>query len=68
MDANIRIRKVQETNVGLDMNVTHQVLTYADDVNLISDDTRTMERNADLLLNSCKDIGLVVNIGNNRAK
>jgi hypothetical protein len=31
-------RKVQETNLGLDMNGTHQVLPYADDVNLIGDD------------------------------
>ena len=29
------IMKVQETNLGLDMNCTHQVLAYADDVNLI---------------------------------
>ena len=27
------IRKVQETNLGLDMNDTHQVFAYADDVN-----------------------------------
>ena len=33
------------------------------DVNLISDDIRTIERNADVLLNACKDIGLAVNIG-----
>ena len=26
-------RKVQETNLGLDMNGAHQVLAYADDVN-----------------------------------
>ena len=38
------IRKVQETNLGLDMNGTHQVLAYADDVNLISDDIRTIEK------------------------
>ena len=31
------IRKVQKTNLGLDMNGTHQVLAYADDVNLISE-------------------------------
>ena len=36
---------------------------YADDVNLIGDDIRTIERNADVLLNACKDIGLAVNIG-----
>ena len=38
------IRKVQETNLGLDINGTHQVLAYADDVNLIGDDIRTIER------------------------
>ena len=46
------IRKVQETNLGLDMNGTHQVLTYADDVNLIGEDIRTIERNADVSLNA----------------
>ena len=56
-------RKVQETNLGLDMNGTHQVLAYADDVNLIGDDIRAIERNADVLLNACKDIGLAVNMG-----
>ena len=38
------------------MNGTHQV-------NLIGDDIRTIERNADVLLNACKDIGLAVNMG-----
>ena len=44
------------------MNGTHQVLAYADDVNLIGDDIRTIERNTDVLLDVCKDIGLAVNI------
>ena len=38
------------------MNVTHQVLAYADNI-------RTIKRNAEVLLNDCKDIGLVVNTG-----
>ena len=42
------------------MNGTHQVLAYADDVNLIGDDIRTIERNADVLLNACEDIRLMV--------
>ena len=42
---------------------THQVLAYADDVDLIGDDIRTIERNAEVLLNACKDIGLAVNTG-----
>ena len=45
------------------MNGTHQVLAYVNDVNLIGDDIRTIERNADVLLSVCKDIGLAVNTG-----
>ena len=45
------------------MNGTHQVLPYADGVNLIGDDIRPVERNAEVLLNACKDIGLAVNTG-----
>ena len=40
------------------MNGTNQVLAYANDVNLIGDDIRTIEINADVLLNVCKDTGL----------
>jgi hypothetical protein len=31
------IRKVQEIQVGLKLNGTHQLLAYADDVNLLGD-------------------------------
>ena len=53
--------KVQVTNLGLDLNGTNQVLAYVDDVNLIGDDMRTIERNADVLLNAC--VGLAGNTG-----
>ena len=36
-------------------------MAYADDVNLIGDDIRAIERNTDVLLNACEDIGLAVN-------
>jgi hypothetical protein len=36
------IRKVQENQVELKLNGTHQLLTYADDVNLLVDDTDTI--------------------------
>ena len=36
------------------MNGAHRVLTYVDDVNLIGDDIRTLERNTDVLLNACE--------------
>ena len=33
----------------------YQVLTYADDVNLIGDDIRTIEINAEVLIKTCLD-------------
>jgi hypothetical protein len=33
------IRKVQENQVGLKLDGTHQLLAYADDVNLLEDNT-----------------------------
>jgi hypothetical protein len=39
------------------------ICIHQDDVNLIGDDIRTTEINADVLSNACKDIGLVVNTG-----
>jgi hypothetical protein len=36
------IRKVQENQVGLKLNGTHQLLAYADDVNLLGDNIDTM--------------------------
>ena len=30
------------------------IMPYVDDANLIGDDTRTIERNANMLLNACK--------------
>jgi hypothetical protein len=38
-------------------------LAYADYVNLVSDIIRTIERNANVLLNACKNIGLAVKTG-----
>ena len=38
-------------------------MAYVDNVNLLGDDIRTIERNADVLLNACKDISLAVNTG-----
>ena len=45
------------------MNGTHRVFVYADDVNLIGDDIRTIECNGEVLLNACKDIGLAIKTG-----
>jgi hypothetical protein len=39
------IRKVQETQVGLKLNGTHQLLAYADDVNLLGDNIKEKHGN-----------------------
>jgi hypothetical protein len=38
------IRKVQGNQVGLKLNGTHQFLFYADDVNLLGDNTDTIKK------------------------
>jgi hypothetical protein len=38
------IRKVQENQVGLKLNGTHQLLAYADDVNLLGDTIDTINK------------------------
>jgi hypothetical protein len=44
------IMKVQETQVGLKLNGTHQLLAYADDVNLLGDNIDTIKKNTKKLI------------------
>jgi hypothetical protein len=44
------IRKAQENQVGLKLNGTHQLLAYADDVNLLGFDIDTVNRITETLL------------------
>ena len=55
------IKRVQVNQDGLKLNGTHQLLTYADDVNILGGSAHTVKENAHALLVVTKEIGLEVN-------
>jgi sorting nexin-29 len=55
------IMNAQENQVGLKLNGTHQLLVYADDVNLVGDNIDTIKKNTETLINASKEVGLEVN-------
>jgi hypothetical protein len=56
------IRKVQENQVGLKLNGTHQLVAYADDVNLLGDNIDTIKKNTETLIDASKEVGLEINV------
>jgi hypothetical protein len=55
------IRRVQEKQEGLKLNGTHQLLAYADDVNIWGENIYTVQNNIEALLDAGKEVGLEVN-------
>ena len=55
------IRSVHVNQDGLKLNGTHQILTYADGVNILGGRARTVKKNAEALVVATKEIGLDVN-------
>jgi sorting nexin-29 len=55
------IRGVQANQEGLKLNGTHQLLVYADDVNILGGSVHALKKNTETLVFASKEIGLEVN-------
>jgi len=55
------IRRVHVNQDSLILNGTHQLLAYADDVNIWEGSVHTVKKNAEALVAATKEIGLEVN-------
>ena len=55
------IRRVQVNQDGLKLNGTHQLLVYADDVNILGGSVHTIKKNSEALIMANKEIGLELN-------
>ena len=60
----MHLGKVQIINWGVYLNGTYRILAYADFVNIIGNNKRTIKIIADHVLNFCKDMILAVNTRN----
>ena len=55
------IKRVQVNQDGLKLNGTHQLLAYADYVNILGGNVHTVKENEEALLVATKEIGLELN-------
>jgi hypothetical protein len=55
------IRKVQENQVGVELNETYQLLVYAADINLVGSSINSTKENTETLLEARRDVSLEIN-------
>jgi hypothetical protein len=55
------IKRVQANQEGLKLNGTHQLLVYADNVNILGGSVHDIKKNREALVAANKEIGLEVN-------
>jgi hypothetical protein len=60
------IRRVQANQEGLKLNGTHQLLVYADDINILGGGIHSIKKNTEDLVVATKKIGLEVNAENTK--
>jgi len=51
---------------GTKLNGTHQLVVYADDVNILGESVCTIKKNSEALVMTSKKIGLEVNVDKTR--
>jgi len=60
------ICKIQANQDGLILNATHQILVYADNINMMSRSIHTIKKNKDTVVLPSKETGLEVNAENTK--
>jgi hypothetical protein len=60
------IKKVQESEMGLKLNGTHQLLSYADGLNILGDNIYTVNKNTETLTDASKKVSLEINVEKNK--
>ena len=55
-------RRVPVNQDGLKLNGTHQLLVYADDVNILGESLHIIKENTEALVVASKEVGLEVNV------
>ena len=54
-------RRAQVNQDGLKLNSTHQLMAYADDLNILGGSVDTVKKNAEALVAATREIGLEAN-------
>jgi hypothetical protein len=51
------IKRIQEKQKGLKLSGTHQLLAYADDIDILGENIDTIQKNTEALLDESKEVG-----------